>query len=168
MNRILDNNLADFISMCRPLIREPNLVKNIRLGKSSEAMCDSCNKCFASTSVLSVPLRCFSHYSTEKIQQMRKEQLKYYKTGSVTWTSVGLFRLSWMALNAGAPPVNDGAPESSNLEGVFFGNNVKVGLLWYGIPDSDLILKLLEVFMDLLGLLIFASFFFQSLISQLF
>lgn len=84
MNRILNNNLADFISMCRPLIREPNLVKNIRLGKSTEAMCDSCNKCLASTSVLNIPLRCFSHYSTEKISQMRKEQLRYYKTGSVT------------------------------------------------------------------------------------
>ncbi len=41
----LHQEFADFISICRPFIREPDLVKNFREGKGS-ADCISCNKCF--------------------------------------------------------------------------------------------------------------------------
>lgn len=39
------NEFADFISISRPFIREPNLVKRFREGKR-EVDCISCNKCF--------------------------------------------------------------------------------------------------------------------------
>ena len=41
----LHQEFADFISICRPFIREPDLVKNFREGKG-KADCISCNKCF--------------------------------------------------------------------------------------------------------------------------
>jgi len=41
----LHKEFADFISICRPFIREPDLVKKFREGKE-RADCISCNKCF--------------------------------------------------------------------------------------------------------------------------
>ncbi|MFX0050296.1 MAG: NADH:flavin oxidoreductase [Candidatus Hermodarchaeota archaeon] len=41
----LHEEFADFISICRPFIREPDLVKKFREGKK-RADCISCNKCF--------------------------------------------------------------------------------------------------------------------------
>ncbi len=41
----LHQDFADFISICRPFIREPDLVKKFRDGKK-RADCISCNKCF--------------------------------------------------------------------------------------------------------------------------
>ena len=43
--RHLHQEFADFISICRPFIREPDLVKKFREGKE-KADCISCNKCF--------------------------------------------------------------------------------------------------------------------------
>jgi 2,4-dienoyl-CoA reductase-like NADH-dependent reductase (Old Yellow Enzyme family) len=74
MNQILESNTADFISLCRPLIHEPNLVKKIKEGKTTCSSCNSCNKCLASTSVLYIPLRCFSKISFEKIAKLQKER----------------------------------------------------------------------------------------------
>lgn len=45
--RILEDNIADFISFCRPLIREPNLPDRWRSGKTDRAACISCNACRA-------------------------------------------------------------------------------------------------------------------------
>ncbi len=39
-------NSADYISMARPFIREPNLVKRWQEGDRSPALCISCNSCF--------------------------------------------------------------------------------------------------------------------------
>jgi 2,4-dienoyl-CoA reductase-like NADH-dependent reductase (Old Yellow Enzyme family) len=47
MEEVIENNWADFISMSRPLIREPTLVNRIKEGKTDAASCVSCNKCFA-------------------------------------------------------------------------------------------------------------------------
>ena len=41
---------ADFISMSRPFVREPFLVKKFKEGKAAEASCVSCNKCFETAS----------------------------------------------------------------------------------------------------------------------
>jgi 2,4-dienoyl-CoA reductase-like NADH-dependent reductase (Old Yellow Enzyme family) len=46
MESIISKNQADFVSLSRPFIREPNLVKNIRKG-ASEVSCISCNRCLA-------------------------------------------------------------------------------------------------------------------------
>jgi len=44
--RLLEDGLADFISLCRPLIREPHLVRRWQSGDTSRARCISCNQCF--------------------------------------------------------------------------------------------------------------------------
>ncbi|MBA4423257.1 MAG: hypothetical protein C0390_09190 [Syntrophus sp. (in: bacteria)] len=42
---ILDRGWADFISLCRPLIREPNLPSEWKNGRTEKAACISCGKC---------------------------------------------------------------------------------------------------------------------------
>ena len=46
MESIISSNQANLVSLSRPFIREPNLVKNIRKG-ASEVACISCNRCLA-------------------------------------------------------------------------------------------------------------------------
>jgi len=58
MEEVLEKNHADFISMCRPFIREPYLVKKIKEGKADTAACESCNKCLAAV-LNSLPVRCY-------------------------------------------------------------------------------------------------------------
>jgi 2,4-dienoyl-CoA reductase-like NADH-dependent reductase (Old Yellow Enzyme family) len=57
MEEILQSGDADFISMSRPLIREPFLAKRFMEGKSDRVACVSCNKCFAAI-VSGRPLKC--------------------------------------------------------------------------------------------------------------
>ena len=45
MEDILRQNKADFISLCRPFIREPDLVNKIQQGRQEPVTCISCNKC---------------------------------------------------------------------------------------------------------------------------
>ncbi|MCR4406874.1 MAG: NADH:flavin oxidoreductase [Anaerolineae bacterium] len=45
MERILEEGTADFISLCRPLIREPDLPKRLQAGQE-KAACVSCNRCW--------------------------------------------------------------------------------------------------------------------------
>jgi len=47
MEDIVKRNYTDFISISRPFIREPFLVKNFKEGKTNKAACISCNRCFA-------------------------------------------------------------------------------------------------------------------------
>ena len=44
--RLIAEGTADYVSLCRPLIREPNLVKRWENGETEEAECISCNGCF--------------------------------------------------------------------------------------------------------------------------
>jgi len=59
MEEILEREYADCISMSRPFIREPFLVKNIREGKTKEAACVSCNRCFAALPN-NIPVLCYN------------------------------------------------------------------------------------------------------------
>ena len=59
MEEILEKGYADFISMCRPFIREPFLVRRIREGKTSVAACVSCNMC-AAAALNNMPVRCYA------------------------------------------------------------------------------------------------------------
>lgn len=59
MEQVLRNGEADFLSMSRPLIREPFLVKRLREGKAEEASCISCNRCLAAI-FNNLPLRCYA------------------------------------------------------------------------------------------------------------
>lgn len=58
MEEVLENGFADFISMSRPFIRQPYLVKQIMEGKTDRASCVSCNKCLAALANR-MPVRCY-------------------------------------------------------------------------------------------------------------
>lgn len=58
MEEVVKKGPADFISMSRPFVREPMLVKRLREGKTVRAACISCNKCFAAA-FNRLPLRCY-------------------------------------------------------------------------------------------------------------
>jgi len=60
MEDLIKNNYADFISMSRPFIREPFLVKNIREGKQERAACISCNRCLAAIPN-DYPIKCYAN-----------------------------------------------------------------------------------------------------------
>lgn len=45
MEYIVKNNMADCVSMCRPFICEPNLVKKLKSGRQKNAKCIMCNYC---------------------------------------------------------------------------------------------------------------------------
>ncbi len=57
MEDIIDRNEADFISICRPLIREPGLINVWQSGKPKKCDCISCNKCLESIR-MGIPLHC--------------------------------------------------------------------------------------------------------------
>jgi len=46
MERIVQNGRADMISMCRPFIRDPHIVKKFHEGRAAGSDCTSCNGCF--------------------------------------------------------------------------------------------------------------------------
>jgi len=46
MERAVKEGRVDLISLSRPFIREPGLVRKFRLGEAAKSECISCNKCF--------------------------------------------------------------------------------------------------------------------------
>jgi len=58
MNDIVENGPADMISMSRPFIREPSLVRKFEKGETDEAACISCNNCFAAM-FNEIPIQCY-------------------------------------------------------------------------------------------------------------
>ncbi|OGO39988.1 MAG: hypothetical protein A2147_09545 [Chloroflexi bacterium RBG_16_57_8] len=47
MQAVLDSGVADAISLCRPFIMDPLLVKNLKEGVTKASECTSCNECMA-------------------------------------------------------------------------------------------------------------------------
>jgi len=47
MQDILDSGVADAVSMCRPFIMDPHVVRDLREHKSTGSGCTSCNECMA-------------------------------------------------------------------------------------------------------------------------
>lgn len=45
-NQLVNDGIADYISLCRPLMREPNLVNRWQSGDTRKAVCVSDNACF--------------------------------------------------------------------------------------------------------------------------
>jgi 2,4-dienoyl-CoA reductase-like NADH-dependent reductase (Old Yellow Enzyme family) len=58
MTRLIAEEKADFISLSRPLVREPFLIRRMAAGKTAAAACVSCNRCFAAV-YNRLPLRCY-------------------------------------------------------------------------------------------------------------
>jgi 2,4-dienoyl-CoA reductase-like NADH-dependent reductase (Old Yellow Enzyme family) len=58
MRKALEERYADGISMCRPFIREPFLVRRIMEGKTDASACISCNRCLAAIN-LEIPVQCY-------------------------------------------------------------------------------------------------------------
>lgn len=58
IEEILSNGYADFVSMCRPFIREPDLVNILSKNENSMASCVSCNRCFAAVTN-HIPIACY-------------------------------------------------------------------------------------------------------------
>jgi len=46
MEEVVGNGETDFVSLCRPLIREPGLINDWKGGDRRRAACISCNRCF--------------------------------------------------------------------------------------------------------------------------
>ncbi|MBT4267895.1 MAG: hypothetical protein HOD85_27110 [Deltaproteobacteria bacterium] len=59
MEEILNNGQADFLSMSRPFIREPTIVKKMREGKADKVACESCYKCLAAPGA-EIPVKCYN------------------------------------------------------------------------------------------------------------
>jgi len=73
MEEIIMNNQADFISLCRPFIREPLLLKEIKEGNKDQSDCISCNRCYAASAEF--PVRCYvkKFPSKEDIEKKKEE-----------------------------------------------------------------------------------------------
>ena len=59
MNEALERQYADCISMSRPFIREPFIVKRIKEGKTDVVACVSCNRCLAAVPS-NMPVQCYN------------------------------------------------------------------------------------------------------------
>jgi 2,4-dienoyl-CoA reductase-like NADH-dependent reductase (Old Yellow Enzyme family) len=44
--QVVSEGMADYVSLCRPFIREPHLVSRWKSGETRRATCISCNECF--------------------------------------------------------------------------------------------------------------------------
>lgn len=60
--QVLEDGVADLVSLSRPLIREPDLIARWQRGDRGSATCVSCNKCMEAL-LQAKPLAC--HYNTE-------------------------------------------------------------------------------------------------------
>ena len=71
MEEVVQNGEADFVSLSRPFIREPGLVKSWENGSRRRATCISCNKCIGAM-FRGVPLQCI--YEKELAERAREKQ----------------------------------------------------------------------------------------------
>lgn len=65
MNEVVAQGRADMISMSRPFIREPSLVRKFSEGTSDQSTCTSCNRCFAAM-FNNMAVRCYQKGIPEK------------------------------------------------------------------------------------------------------
>ena len=59
MEEVIENGIADFISMCRPFIKDPNVVDKFKNKEIERVSCVSCNKCFAGVAN-NLPVACYN------------------------------------------------------------------------------------------------------------
>ena len=58
VERVIADGIADYVSLSRPLIIEPNLVRKFQQGKQKESRCIDCGYCLMGTG--SEPLKCYN------------------------------------------------------------------------------------------------------------
>jgi len=58
MDDVINSGAADIISICRPLIREPDLIKRWKTGDRHPADCISCGRCFNIDAAGKMHIRC--------------------------------------------------------------------------------------------------------------
>jgi 2,4-dienoyl-CoA reductase-like NADH-dependent reductase (Old Yellow Enzyme family) len=63
MEETVQKGHADLISMSRPFIREPFILRKFREGKQDRVSCRSCNKCLAAAAN-EIPVRCFNEQNS--------------------------------------------------------------------------------------------------------
>jgi len=63
MKEVVEEGYSDFISMSRPFIRVPYIIREFIGGKKEMVACKSCNKCLAAINNAK-PLRCYSNGSS--------------------------------------------------------------------------------------------------------
>jgi len=66
MSQVITNQDADLISMCRPFIREPFIIKKFKENKKDKVSCISCNRCLAAVPN-GFPIRCYNKDFPKKI-----------------------------------------------------------------------------------------------------
>jgi 2,4-dienoyl-CoA reductase-like NADH-dependent reductase (Old Yellow Enzyme family) len=59
MEQAIRSGQADFISMCRPFIRQPNLVNLMQKGKEDPITCTNCNRCSLEIAAHYNPMKCY-------------------------------------------------------------------------------------------------------------
>ena len=79
MEEIVEKGEADFISLCRPLIKNPQIIESWRKGSRDREDCISCNKCFENL-VKGEALHCELNRKGERKDQTHQRQSK--KPGS--------------------------------------------------------------------------------------
>jgi 2,4-dienoyl-CoA reductase-like NADH-dependent reductase (Old Yellow Enzyme family) len=58
MEQVLSEGYADFISLCRPLITEPNLPNMMKSGQKDKSRCLSANNCWPTTAGEGIGCKC--------------------------------------------------------------------------------------------------------------
>ncbi len=59
MEQILESGQADFVSLSRPLIRQPSLIRKMERDPNAETSCVSCNRCIMEVGLHYQPLKCY-------------------------------------------------------------------------------------------------------------
>ena len=72
MEAIVESKAADFVSLSRPFLRDPHLVKKFKEGKIVESSCESCNRCLAAI-VNQMPIYCYRGGFPQNINESESE-----------------------------------------------------------------------------------------------
>ena len=68
MEKVLADGLADYVSLCRPLISEPDLPNQFKLGLKEKSRCLSANNCWAEKAGVGISCKCPHDRLAEKLE----------------------------------------------------------------------------------------------------
>lgn len=72
MEEVVRNRETDFISLCRPLVREPDIIGRWEKGEGSRPSCVSCNLCFEAL-LKGIPLHCAYELNNISLSRSRSD-----------------------------------------------------------------------------------------------